>query len=826
MHARTSATSFRTLPLLVAVLCIAALPTTLLLPACGQSMGASDAQRRNQVAKMPGNLVAANSLTDVTRGDPEQEHDAGLLDDAVWSVTSWSGNGSTQRAQETGSCVYQIESEGADMAWHTQVDVTPDTIYELSGWVRTESVTAGTGKGALLNVHDMPGAATSAVVGDRDWTQVSVVFNSGSHEQVQVNCLLGGWGEAAGRVSFRDISLVEVEDASGLGEIVIDAGATRPAMSELIYSQFIEHLGRCIYGGIWAEMLEDRKFYYPITGRYAPYLNDEMFPAVVRSPWERMGPADSVTMVSDDPFVGSQDPRISSGGGIRQHDLGIEAGQSYTGYIWIKSAEGEPTVTVTLAPSGDPVLIRPEVGEYKRYSFEFTASESTTDATLSVEVDGGAVRVGTLSLMPANHIDGMRADTLALMRQLRSPLYRWPGGNFVSGYDWRDGIGDRDRRPPRTNPAWTGVEHNDFGMHEFIRLCELLETEPLITINMGFEGLFSAEAQMEYANGGLDTRWGALRAANGSDAPFDVKYWCIGNEMYGDWQLGYMQPHHYQMKHNAVVDGLREEYPDFYAIASGYAGDWSLGLLENCADRMDFIAEHVYFQPRQNVTEHVNIATTLIREKAEFHRQAQATIPQLGDRRIPIAMTEWNYWYGPHPYGELGTVYYLRDALGIAAGLNEYSRCSDIIGAAFYAQTVNVIGCIKTTKTDAFLAMTALPLIMYREHFGTIPIELDTGNSAMFGLDIAAAWTEDRGAITVAVVNSNPEPALLDLELLNVEVVEECDRWWFSSEDPEITNTADSVRVEIQHADGVDVHRPVEVPGYSSTIFVLPVRNP
>jgi alpha-L-arabinofuranosidase len=143
------------------------------------------------------------------------------------------------------------------------------------------------------------------------------------------------------------------------------------------------------------------------------------------------------------------------------------------------------------------------------------AGGTTDQAMLEVRNLAGPVLLGTISLMPGDHVEGMRADTLQLLRELNSPIYRWPGGNFVSGYDWRDGIGDRDRRPPRTNPAWTGVEHNDFGMHEFIRFCELVAAEPSIVVNTGFGDAHSAAAQLEYCNGGPDTHWGARRVATG-----------------------------------------------------------------------------------------------------------------------------------------------------------------------------------------------------------------------------------------------------------------------------------------------------------------------
>ena len=168
------------------------------------------------------------------------------------------------------------------------------------------------------------------------------------------------------------------------------------------------------------------------------------------------------------------------------------------------------------------------------------------------------VAVSTAVMEGAIDVEGMRADTLALLKELNAPAYRWPGGNFVSGYDWRDGIGERDRRPPRKNPAWTGVEHNDFGMHEFIRFCRAINTEPVIAVNTGFGDAYSCAAQLEYVNGSADTPMGKLRSSNGDPKPWDVKQWCIGNEMWGSWQLGYMKREHYELKQNWVVDVMRQ----------------------------------------------------------------------------------------------------------------------------------------------------------------------------------------------------------------------------------------------------------------------------
>lgn len=766
--------------------------------------------------------IAGSSAIDVVTARGTQASPA----DAGWGTNIWRGDGQHNAEKQGDEWVIALASDdGADMAWTKVYAVEHSTRYRLTGKIKTLGVEARTGRGALLNIHQMRDAVTKPVTGNSDWTEVSVIFNSGTRDSVMVNALLGGWGQSTGTAYYKDIKLEPIGEQAQLNPIEIDAAALRPEMSELIYSQFIEHMGRCIYGGIWAEMLEDRKFYFPITADYNPYGNDAKFPPVVRSPWQIVGSADQVEMVENDPFVGDHDPQLGPDVTIQQRDLGVVQGKKYQGYIWLKGVSGEPAVKVSLDLGDSPAVIKPRAGEYTRYAFEFTAKKSSDEAVLVIDVDGGVVRLGTLSLMPADNIEGMRADTLDLLKQLRSPLYRWPGGNFVSGYDWRDGIGDRDRRPPRTNPAWTGVEHNDFGMHEFIRFCELLNTEPMITINMGFEGAFSAEAQMDYVNGNSDTAWGRVRKKNGSANPFGVKYWCIGNEMFGHWQLGHMSNEDYQIKHNWVVDRLRKKYPDFISVASGDIGrGWSKGLLENCAGRMDMIAEHLYVRRgRENVNEHVSELVKLIRDKAEYHRGVQSQLGLTGDKKIPIAMTEWNYWYGPYPYGELGTVYYLKDALGVAAGLNEYARCSDIIGSAFYAQTVNVIGCIKTTKTDAFLAATALPLIMYRDHFGTAPLELNTGNASEYNLDIAAAWTEDRTAITVAVVNASSKTQVLKFPITGAKITGAAERWWFAGDDPKLINTAQEAALTIQHEVGVDWSSPIEVPGYSATIYRIPV---
>jgi DUF1680 family protein/alpha-L-arabinofuranosidase len=574
--------------------------------------------------------------------------------------------------------------------------------------------------------------------------------------------------------------------------VTINAVKTSEPISKYIYGQFIEHLGRSIYGGIWAEMLEDRKFYFPITANYKPYYGPQdvskkyPFAIIGASPWQITGGPNSVVMVKEDSFVGEHTPLIQPDSGIRQLDLGLVNNKQYAGYIYLKARQQRANVTVSLLWGDKPQErddnhFTADANEYIKYPLRFTAGADTTNGKLEIRITGGACFVGTVSLMPADNIEGMRADTLKLLKELNASLYRWPGGNFVSGYDWRNGIGERDKRAPQRNPAWAGLEHNDFGFNEFIHFCRLVEAEPLVTVNTGFGDAYSAAAQLEYANGSIDKPMGSLRAKNGDPEPFNVRYWCIGNEMYGPWQLGFMKLEHYVRKHNWIVDKMRQVDPNIVTIASGNAGSWSEGLLQHCSNHIDLIAEHFYCREKNDVAEHASQIADSIKHKAQFHRQLRQKLNALKGKDIRIAMTEWNYWYGPYLFGDLGTRYFHKDALGIARGLHEYFRNSDIISMASYAQTVNVIGCIKTSKTDAAFETTGLALKLYRNNFGTLPVAV-TGDTGP--LDVMAAWTSDKKSLTIAIVNPAERKYELVMDLQGVESAGMGKLWLIANSDP------------------------------------------
>jgi len=621
--------------------------------------------------------------------------------------------------------------------------------------------------------------------------------------------------------------------SAGAAEVSINVSQTAEPISPYIYGQFIEHLGRCIYGGIWAEMLEDRKFYFPVPAPGAIWRETREHARVLAaSPWKVIGSAQSVTMDSHDPFVGAHSPAITCGAsgetGVFQEELALTKGRGYNGYIYLAGEASTAPIRISLSwgpgeQDADSVTVKKLSPKFERVAFKFTAGADTENARLTISSKGkGQFRIGCASLMPADNIDGFRRDTLELLKQLKAPVYRWPGGNFVSGYDWRDGLGQRDRRPTRTNPAWTGIEPNDVGMDEYIRLCELINTEPMISVNTGFGDAYSAAAEVEYANGSAETAMGKVRARNGHPRPYNVKWWCVGNEMFGKWQLGYMQLEHYVLKHNWVEEKMRQVDPTIKTVASGEAGAWSRGMLTNCADHMNLISEHFYvFRPNDDVAAHVQLIPSNIKRIADAHRLYRKEIPSLQGKDIRISMDEWNYWYGPHVFGELGTRYFLKDALGIAAGLHEYFRNSDLFFMAHYAQTVNVIGCIKTTKTHAEFDTTGLALALYRNHFGTIPVQVVCQAAP---LDISAALTSDRSALTVGVVNPKAEAADLKFNFNGIKL-SQAEGWSISGNDPMAFNQpGEPRRVDIKPLPSADLGGNVSVSPYSITLWRMPLK--
>ncbi|HLO98951.1 MAG TPA: alpha-L-arabinofuranosidase C-terminal domain-containing protein [Fimbriimonas sp.] len=356
-----------------------------------------------------------------------------------------------------------------------------------------------------------------------------------------------------------------------------------------------------------------------------------------------------------------------------------------------------------------------------------------------------------------------------------------------------------------------------------------------MTVNTGFGDAYSAAQWVEYCNANSKTVGGSWRVKNGNTKPYDVKYWCVGNEMYGNWQLGYMSLNHYAAKHNQVAKAMLKVDPKVVLIGSGDLGNggqtfdsatppprgWSQGMLEMAGQNMHLISEHFYggrvpwnTVGRQPLMKTIVEMRNSIRGKAEGHRALQKRIRQLNGRVIPIAMDEWNYWHRDYVFGELGCSYDLADGLGIAVGLHEYFRQTDIITIATYAQTVNVIGAIKTSRTAAEMESTGLAMMLYKRHFGNLPIEVQ----GTFGdLDVVAALSADRKSVTIGVVNPTDQPVTMDFNMPGL-LMDKAKTHYMTGDSPTALNLPGMRRqVDIFEAKGTTV------PQLSCAVIVIPL---
>jgi alpha-N-arabinofuranosidase len=302
------------------------------------------------------------------------------------------------------------------------------------------------------------------------------------------------------------------------------------------------------------------------------------------------------------------------------------------------------TLTVTLsavvAGQAGPALASVDVqldGEWRTLAGALDIPpQADIDPLATFEVrllaaQGANIVLDRVLLYPDDHVGYADPDVIRMLRESGLPLLRWPGGNFVSGYHWRDGIGPVDARPTRPNPAWPGLEYNTFGTDEFIAFCRQVGCESMICVNAGFGAPEEAAAWLEYCNGGPDTPMGALRAENGHPEPYDVRIWEIGNEVHGDWQAGWTTAGGYVDRYRRFVAAMRAVDPEIEIVACGdqlmgLASEWNRRLIDEGADDLRSISDHL-------LTGHLVHATT---DPAELYHAFMGFAGTLDDLYAPM----------------------------------------------------------------------------------------------------------------------------------------------------------------------------------------------
>ena len=453
---------------------------------------------------------------------------------------------------------------------------------------------------------------------------------------------------------------------------------------------------------------------------------------------------------------------------------------------------------------------------------------------------------------------GFRKDVVDVVRPLRIPLLRWPGGNFVSGYHWVDGIGPREGRPRRTDLAWYAEESNRFGTDEFIDYCRLIDAEPFICVNMGSGTMDEAQAWVEYCNGTGNTSWVKLRREQGHAEPHRVRYWGLGNEMYGSWQIGNMNAHDYVKKARAFAMVMKRTDPSIQLIGCGQTGwsEWDEIVLSGLADLIDFHSIHLYtgsadhyttvFQSHQ-AERAIRICAALIERVRALQRIAHP---------IHIAFDEWNVWYRTRSHearvAGVEERYTLSDALAIASYLNGFIRACRVVRIANFAQLVNAIAPIFTNRLGLFLQTIYHPLRLYAEHMEAIALDVHVNGETYdlapsqetdafgrvhhvadlgpFQLLDASATCDDAGrSVTLAVVNRDHARALrATVDVTAGAVAGPADVWEVNGPDVGATNSFETPQAVDVHQRRVDVRGSrfdYTFPAHSITVLRLPITR-
>ncbi len=377
---------------------------------------------------------------------------------------------------------------------------------------------------------------------------------------------------------------------------------------------------------------------------------------------------------------------------------------------------------------------------------------------------------------------GFRKDVLALIDELKVPVIRYPGGNYVSAFRWEDSVGPVAERPRRLDLAWRSTEPNEFGLSEFMKWAKAAGTETMMALNLGTRGIDAARNLVEYCNHPGGSYWSDLRKKHGDADPFGIKLWCLGNEMDGPWQVGHKTAGEYGALASEVGKALKLFDPKLELVACGSSNDhmptfaeWEATVLDHCYDTVDYLSMHCYYKnPKDDLPTFLASSVGMDR----FIGQVVNTIDYVKAKKrskktINISFDEWNVWFHSEDQDRkqepwivgpplLEDIYTFEDALVVGGLLNSLLRNADRVKIACLAQLVNVIAPIMTRNGGGAWRQTIYWPFYYASRYGRgtvldLRCEAPTYDTAAYGTvpyaDTTAVWHEDSGEIDLFVVN-------------------------------------------------------------------------
>jgi len=444
---------------------------------------------------------------------------------------------------------------------------------------------------------------------------------------------------------------------------------------------------------------------------------------------------------------------------------------------------------------------------------------------------------------------GFRKDVLDMVKELRVPIVRYPGGNFVSGYNWEDGIGDKSKRPRRMELAWMTIETNQVGIDEFQEWAKRADTDVMMAVNLGTRGIDEARNVVEYCNSTTDTYYANLRRANGFEEPFGIKVWCLGNEMDGPWQIGHKTAQEYARLACETAKVMKWVDPTIELVACGSSslqmdtfGEWERTVLMETYDHVDYLSLHNYYGNRENDTPAylgqsldmddfikgvVNICDAVKQQKKS-------------DKTINLSFDEWNVWFHSNEQDkqiapwqiappQLEDIYNFEDALVVGTLLITLLKHSDRVKMACLAQLVNVIAPIMTENGGPAWAQTIFYPFLHASTYGrgyalNTVCECDTyaaGNkSAIPYVESIAVLSEDEKELTVFAVNrSLDEEEELEMNLTGLDGFRQVEHIVLSHDDMKAVNTKEDPYQVAPVQVAVEENGAVKLPAHSWNVI-------
>ncbi|MCW5942265.1 MAG: hypothetical protein KIS66_08530 [Fimbriimonadaceae bacterium] len=413
---------------------------------------------------------------------------------------------------------------------------------------------------------------------------------------------------------------------------------------------------------------------------------------------------------------------------------------------------------------------------------------------------------------------GCRSDVLEALRRLRFTAMRYPGGNFVSGYHWLDAVGPREKRPTVRDLAWQSIETNEFGPNEFLELSRRMGWTPMLAVNLGTGTPEEARNWLEYCNVRSGSRWADLRVEHGYPNPHDVKLWCLGNEMDGEWQIGHVPAENYAIQAQQTARMMKMCDPSIEVVACGSCSTslptylhWDRTVLMHMNGQADYLSLHSYVgNPNDDTEDYLAVMNTVdaqIEATDAVCRAAQATLRR--KKRTFLSFDEWNVWYrardGEHVDGHgkfapplLEEQYNLEDALVVAGYLNSFIRHADSVKIANIAQIVNVIAPILTRGDEMVLQPIFYPFEMFSKRRTGTSLQVRVDGPSFVGKTHGTATYLDASAIldgstlhAFLVNRSLTETLDVKVRLADAPIANLVGAEYVAGDDPKATNTLD-----------------------------------